>query len=133
MAQTVLVSLDEVRAAVGRRLGTSDWLEITPERLDRFAAATGDRDHGYLALALTNLFLPEIVELRGASLGVNYGARSVRFRGPLLAGSRVRGTAELVACDEIPGGVQTTILITVEVDGADQPACVVESLGRWLA
>jgi acyl dehydratase len=133
MAQTVLDSLDEVRAAVGRHLGTSDWLEITAERLDRFAAATGDRDHGYLALALTNLFLPEVVEVRGASLGVNYGTVSVRFRAPLLVGSRVRGTAELVACDEIPGGVQTTIRITVEVDGADHPACVVDSLSRWLA
>jgi acyl dehydratase len=133
MAQTVLDSLDEVRAAVGRHLGTSDWLEITPERLDRFAAATGDRDHGYLALALTNLFLPEIVEVRGASLGVNYGTASVRFRAPLLVGSRVRGTAELVACDEIPGGVQTTIRITVEVEGAGHPACVVDSLSRWLA
>jgi len=133
MAQTVLDSLDEVRAAVGRHLGTSDWLEITPERLDRFAAATGDRDHGYLALALTNLFLPEIVEVRGASLGVNYGTASVRFRVPLLVGSRVRGTAELVACDEIAGGVQTTIRITVEVEGTGHPACVVDSLSRWLA
>ena len=133
MAQTVLSSLDEVRAAVGRHLGTSDWLEITPDRLDRFALATGDCDHRYLALALTNLFLPEIVEVRGASLGVNYGSGSVRFGAPLLVGSRVRGTAELVGCDEIPGGVQTTIRITVEVDGADHPACVVESLSRWLA
>jgi acyl dehydratase len=133
MAQTVLDSLDEMRAAVGRHLGTSDWLEITRDRLDRFAVATGDRDHGYLALALTNLFLPEIVEVRGASLGVNYGAGSVRFGAGLLVGSRVRGRAELVACDEIPGGVQTTIRITVEVDGADHPACVVESLSRWLA
>jgi acyl dehydratase len=133
MAQTVLDSLDRVRAAVGRHLGTSDWLEITPHRLDRFAAATGDRSHGYLALALTNMFLPEIVEVRGAALGVNYGAGSVRFRAPLLVGSRVRGTAEMVACDEIPGGVQTTIRITVEVDGADHPACVVDSLSRWLA
>jgi acyl dehydratase len=133
MAQTVLDSLDEVRAAVGRDLGTSDWLEITRDRLDRFAAATGDRDHGYLALALTNLFLPEIVEVRGATVGVNYGTGNVRFGAPLLAGCRVRGTAELVACDEIPGGVQTTIRITVEVDGADHPACAVDSLSRWLA
>lgn len=132
MAQTVLDSLDEVRAAVGRHLGTSDWLEITPDRLDHYAAATGDRDHGYLALALTNLFLPEIVEVRGASLGVNYGAGSVRFGTGLPVGSRVRGTAVLVACDEIPGGMQTTIRITVEVYGAGHPACVVESLSRWL-
>jgi acyl dehydratase len=133
MAQTVLGSLDEVRAAVGRRLGTGDWLEITRDGLDRFAAATGDRDHRYLALALTNLFLPQIVEVRGASLGVNYGTGGVRFRTPLIAGSRVRGTADLVGCDEVPGGVQTTIRITVEVDGSDEPACVVESLSRWLA
>jgi acyl dehydratase len=133
MAQTVFDSLDEVRAAVGRQLGTSDWLEITPDRLDRFGAATGDPDHGYLALALTNLFLPEIVEVRGASLGVNYGTGSVRFGAPLLVGCWVRGTAELVACDEIPGGVQTTIRVTVEVDGPDHPACVVDSLSRWLA
>jgi acyl dehydratase len=133
MAQTVLESLDEVRAAVGRNLGTSDWLEITPDRLDRFAAATGDREHGYLALALTNLFLPQIVEVRGAALGINYGTASVRLRAPLLVGSRVRASAELVACDDIPGGVQTTIRITVEVDGTDQPACVVDSLSRWLA
>jgi len=71
--------------------------------------------------------------VRGASLGVNYGAGSVRFGAGLPVGSRVRGTALLVACDEIPGGVQTTIRITVEVDGADHPACVVESLSRWLA
>ena len=133
MAQTVFNSLDEVRAAVGRRLGVSDWLEITPDRLEGFAAATGDRDHGYLALALTNLFLPQVVEVRGASLGVNYGTGSVRFDAPLRAGTRVRGTAEMAACDEIPGGVQTTIVITVEVDGARRPACVVESLSRWLA
>lgn len=132
MAQTVFTSLDEVRAAVGRRLGVSDWLEITADRLERFAAATSDHDHGYLALALTNLFLPQIVEVRGASLGVNYGTGTVRFPERLAAGRMVRGRAELVACDEIPGGVQTTILITVEVDGADQPACVVESLSRWL-
>jgi acyl dehydratase len=133
MAQTVFNSLDEVRAAVGRRLGVSDWLEITPDRLKGFAAATGDSDHGYLALALTNLFLPQVVEVRGASLGVNYGTGSVRFDAPLRAGMCVRGTAELAACEEIPGGVQTTIVITVEVDGAGRPACVVESHSRWLA
>ena len=133
MSQTVFNSLDEVRAAVGRHLGASDWLEITPDRLERFAAATGERDHDYLALALTNLFLPQVVEVRGASLGINYGTGSVRFHTPLRVGGRVRGAAELVACDEIAGGVQTTIVITVEVDGADRPACVVESLSRWLA
>jgi acyl dehydratase len=133
MARTVFTSLDEVRAAVGRPLGASDWLGITQDHLDHFAAATGDPGRCYLALALTNLFLPQIVEVRGASLGVNYGTGAVRFPTPLRAGSRVRGTAELVACAEVAGGVQTTIRITVEVDGGGEPACVVESLSRWLA
>jgi acyl dehydratase len=153
VAHTVFASLDEVRAAVGRTLGTSDWVEITQERVDRFAAATGDhqwihvdvdrarRDspfggpiaHGSLTLALTNRFLPQIVEVRGASLGVNYGTGRVRFPAPVPVGSRVRGHAELVACDEVPGGIQTTIRVTVEVEDGDAPACVVDALSRWLA
>jgi acyl dehydratase len=137
MAATVFQSLDEVRAAVGRDLGTSGWLEVTQDRLDDFAAATSgpgsEPDTGYLALALTNLFLPQILEVRGASLGVNYGTGAVRFPVPVAAGDRLRAHAQLIACDEIPGGVQTTVRITVEVDGGEQPACVVDSLSRWLA
>jgi acyl dehydratase len=139
MAQTVFVSLDEVRAAVGTTLGTSDWIDVTQDKVDLFADATGDQSGdprvapGYLTLSLTNLVLPQVVEVRGASLGVNYGTGTVRFPTPVPVGSRVRGTAELAACDEISGGIQTTIVITMEVEGATKPACVVESLSRWLA
>jgi hypothetical protein len=86
MAQTVLTSLDEVRAAVGRHLGTSDWLVITDDRLGRFAAATGGGDHGHLALALTNLFLPQIVEVRGRIAG-----RQLRHRHDPLSGAAALG------------------------------------------
>jgi acyl dehydratase len=153
MAQTVFESLAEVRAGVGTVLGTSDWFEVTQDRVDRFAAATGDHQwihvdverarrespfggpiaHGYLTLALTNLVLPQVVEVRGASLGVNYGTGRVRFPAPVPVPGRVRGTAELVACDDVAGGVQTTIVVTMEVEGGTTPACVVESLSRWLA
>ncbi|MGH9261444.1 MAG: MaoC family dehydratase [Acidimicrobiales bacterium] len=153
MAQTVFESLDELRAAVGTKLGTSDWIEVTQDQVDLFADATGDHQwihvdveratrespfggpiaHGYLTLSLSNLVLPQIVEVRGASLGVNYGTGKVRFPAPVPVGSRVRGTADLVACDEISGGVQTTIVITMEVEGGTKPACVVESASRWLA
>jgi acyl dehydratase len=153
MAQTVFETLDDVRGAVGTTLGTSDWIEVTQEMVDRFADATGDHQwihvdaeratrespyggpiaHGYLTLSLTNLVLPQVVDVRGASLGVNYGTGKVRFPAPVPVGSRVRGTAELAACDEIPGGVQTTIRITMEVEGGTKPACVVDSLSRWLA
>jgi acyl dehydratase len=153
MAQTVFETLDDVRRAVGTTLGTSDWVAVTQEMVDRFADATGDHQwihvdveraakespfggpiaHGYLTLSLTNLVLPQVVEVRSASLGVNYGTGKVRFPAPVPVGSRVRGTAELAACDEIAGGVQTTIVITMEVEGGSKPACVVESLSRWLA
>ena len=153
MAQTVFETLDDLRAAVGTTLGTSDWIEVTQDRVDAFAEATGDHQwihvdverarrespyggpiaHGYLTLALTNLVLPQVLEVRGASMGVNYGTGKVRFPAPVPVGSKVRGTAELVACEEVPGGVQTTIRITMEVEGGGKPACVVESLSRWLA
>ena len=153
MTQTVFESLDEMRAAVGTTLGTSGWLDVTQRQVDLFAEATGDhqwihvdveratRDspfggpiaHGYLTLALTNLVLPEVLSVRNVSLGINYGTGRVRFPAPVPVGGRVRGTAELVACDDIPGGVQTTIVITMEVEGSAKLACVVESLSRWMA
>ena len=153
MAQTVFESLDEIRAAVGTTLGTSDWFDVTQEQVNQFAEATGDHQwihvdveratkespfggpiaHGYLTLSLTNLVLPQVLEVRGVSMGVNYGTGKVRFPAPVPVGSRVRGTAELTACDEVTGGVQTTIVITMEVEGGTKPACVVESLSRWLA
>jgi acyl dehydratase len=152
MAQTVFENLDEVKAGVGRHLGYSDWLTIDQARIDQFADATGDHQwihvdpdraadgpfgatiaHGYLTLSLSNYFLPQILDVRGISMGVNYGMNKVRFPAPVPVGSRVRGGAELIAADEIEGGVQTTVLITIEIDGSDKPACVIESLSRYLA
>ena len=151
MAQTVLNGLDEVRAAVGRDLGTSDWLEITQARIDLFAEATGDHQwihvdpvraaagpfgstiaHGYLTLSLSNAFLPEIVEVQGISMGVNYGVGKVRFPAPVPVGSRIRAQATLAAVDDVAGGVQATIVITVELEGSAKPACVIESMSRFL-
>ena len=133
MAATVLDGLDEVRAAVGRHLGYSAWLEISQERVDRFAEATGQMDLGYLTVSLSNLFLPQIVEVRGVAMGVNYGTGKVRFPAPVPVGSRVRGGAELAEVEEVAGGVQTLMRITIEVEGGTEPACVIDSLSRWMA
>ncbi|MGV3759831.1 MAG: MaoC family dehydratase [Actinomycetota bacterium] len=149
---TTFDSLDDLRAATGTHLGTTDWLEITQDRVDLFADATGDHQwihvdvdratrespfggpiaHGYLTLALTNLFLPQLIAVPAASSGVNYGTGRVRFPAPVPVGSRIRAGAEITEVDEVPGGVQTTITITVEREGGDKPVCVVESLSRWL-
>jgi len=149
----VFHGIDEVKAAVGRHLGYSDWVEVTQERVNLFADATGDHQwihvdperaaaespfggpiaHGYLTLSMSNLFLPQIVAVEGVSLGVNYGTGKVRFPAPVPVGSRLRAGAELTAVDDIPGGVQTTMTITLEVEGGTKPVCVIESLSRFLA
>jgi acyl dehydratase len=146
-------TLDELRGASGQHLGWTDWVDITQERVNLFADATGDHQwihvdverakaespfggpiaHGYLTLALSNLFLPQLLSVPGASAGVNYGTGRVRFPSPVPVDSRIRGGAQITAVDEIRGGLQTTITITIEVEGQDKPACVIESLSRWLA
>lgn len=153
MAITTINGLNELRSAVGRELGTSEWLEITQERVNTFAEATGDDQwihvdverakaespfggpiaHGYLTLSLTNLFLPEVVEVTGISSGVNYGVNKVRFPAAVPVGSRVRGHVKLEAAEDVRGGVQTTMLITVELEGSEKPACIVEAISRWLS
>ena len=130
---TVLDGLDAVRAAEGTHLGVSDWLLIDQGRVDRFAEATGDPDLTYLTLSLTNGLLPSVVEVRGVSMGLNYGTNRVRFPAPVPVGSRVRVSADLTEVADVPGGVQTTMTVTVEVEGSDRPGCVVEVLSRFLA
>ena len=148
----VIEGVDGVRQAVGRHLGWSPWLELTQDRIDQFAEATGDHQwihvdlgrakegpygatiaHGYLTLSLVNYFLPQVVEVQGIAMGVNYGLNRVRFPAPVLVGSRVRGGVELSAAEEVSGGVQTTMIVTVEIEGGERPACVAEVLSRYLA
>ena len=147
---TVIDGIDELREAVGRHLGYSEWLTIDQDRIDLFAEATGDDQwihvdpvraadgpfgstiaHGYLTVSLSNLFLPQILTVEGVSMGVNYGVDKIRFPAPVPVGSRVRGGAELVEVSDVGEGVQTLIRITIEIDGGDRPACVIDSLSRW--
>jgi len=127
----VLDGVTAVHAAAGTHLGHSAWLTVSAERTEAFGRAASP-DLAYLALSLTNCFLPEIVEVRGFSSGVNYGTDAVRFGPPVAAGDRVRAGAELVEATDVKGALQTLIRITVEVDGRAEPACVVDSLSRWL-
>jgi len=148
---TVFETPEALLGAVGRPLGHSDWLEITQDRIDKFADATGDHQwihvdperakdgpfgrciaHGYLTQSLVNLFLPQIVEVRGISMGVNYGADKLRFPAPVPVGSRIRGAAELIAAEETrDGGIQATIRVTVEIEGSDRPGCVIDTISRY--
>lgn len=136
-ASTVLDGIDAVKAAAGSHLGYSDWLEITQERVDRFVEATGGSEHlekidPYLTLALSNFLLPQIFEVRGVSLGVNYGCDRIRFPVEVPLEARIRAGAELTAVADIAGGVQTTTTVTLEIEGTTDPACVIESVSRYL-
>ena len=129
---TVLDGPAGVLAAAGQHLGHSDWLAIDAAQLTLFADATGDAEAHYLALSLTNLFLPQIVEVRGFAMGVNYGTGRIVQPVGLRAGDRVRGSVDLVEVADVPGGLQTTMRITVEIEGREEPACVVDALSRWI-
>ena len=132
-AITILDGEEAIRAAVGSELGTTDWYDITAAKIESFVAATGDGDGAYFAVSLSNMFLPQIVEVRGFALGVNYGTQAVSFGTPLRNGDRVRGRATLIDVTDVKGGLQTLMTITVEREGADAAEqCVIESLSRWL-
>ena len=148
---TVFNSPLELAGAVGKHLGVSEWLEIDQARIDKFADATGDHQwihtdperakqgpfgstiaHGYLTQSLVNHFLPQIIEVRGISMGVNYGADRLRFPAPVPVGSRVRGSAELIKVEEVKGGaVQSTVRVTVEIEDSDRPGCVIDTISRY--
>ncbi len=148
---TVFESPAELKNAIGKHLGYSEWLEVSQERIDQFAEATGDHQwihvdperarkgpfgttiaHGYLTLSLVSCLLPTIVQVRGVAMGVNYGADRLRFPAPVPVGSKIRAGAELVeAGDTKDGAIQAKVRVTIEVEGKDRPACVVDSLSRY--
>jgi len=147
---TVFENGDAILAAVGRKLGSSEWLTITQERVNLFADATDDHQwihvdpvrakdgpfgaaiaHGYLTLSLVSRFLPQIVQVR-MKMGVNYGSDKVRFPNAVKVGARVRGSGELIAAEKTKdGGVQATIRVTVEIEGESRPGCVADTISRY--
>ena len=148
--QTIFESADDILAATGQRLGESDWLVIDQRRIDLFAEATGDHQwihvdpvraaagpfgaciaHGYLTLSLASYFLPQIVQINNMRMGVNYGCDRIRFPAAVRVGSRLRGVGELVRAERVGDGVQATIRVTVEIEGEERAACVVDTISRY--
>ena len=150
MAPRILNGSTELKAAIGEHLGYSDWMEITQERVNQFAEATGDHQwihidverakkespfggpiaHGYLTLSLAPVLLPQVVITTGFSMGVNYGCNKVRFMSPVPVGAKLRMSATVLNVDDIAGGVQTTYQLTFETEGTPKPACVAEVIYR---
>jgi acyl dehydratase len=143
--------LDELAAAKGEHLGHGEWVEVTQDRIDTFADATGDHQwihvdaekakggpfgttiaHGYLTLSLIPMLGKQIYSVDGIRMGINYGLDKVRFPAVVPVGSRVRAGAELVDVVDKPQGKQVTVRTTVEIEGGDKPACVAESIALYI-
>lgn len=144
-------SIRDLQSRVGEEVAISPWLEVSQARIDTFAKAIEDFQwihvdperakagpfgaciaHGYLTLSLISFFLPQIIQVRGMKMGVNYGTDKVRFPSAVKTGSRIRGRGELVAAERTKdGGVQAVIRVTVEVEGGTKPACVADTISRY--
>ena len=144
------VPFHALNTLVGTDLGSTDWMLIEQSRIDGYADATDDHQwihvdparaaegpfgstiaHGYLTLALVNKFLPDLITVTESSMGVNYGCEKVRFPSPVIVGSRIRGAGEVVSVEEVEGSLQIVVRVTVEIEGADRPACVVDTISRF--
>jgi acyl dehydratase len=151
MAKTTYGTPKDLLQAVGDEFGPTDWLEITQERINTFADATDDHQwihvdverakagpfgatiaHGYLTLSLCARFLFELCDVEHISMGINYGVNKARFPAPVRSGVRIRARGELAEATEVAGGVQAVIRITVEIEGSEKPAAVIETVSRYL-
>src|SRR4051794_26981249 len=140
-------STDQLADAVGEDLGSTDWLEITQERVDAFADATGDHQwihvdvarakegpfggtiaHGYLTLSLIPQFTPQLFSLETPGARLNYGVNKVRFPNPVRVGSRIRASARITEVSDVPAGKQMVTRYAVEIEGEAKPACVAETV-----
>ncbi|MCW2684543.1 MAG: Enoyl-CoA hydratase [Blastococcus sp.] len=138
-------------ALTGTELGTSEWVEVTQERVNLFADATGDHQwihvdverataespfggpiaHGYLTLSLVIPMWSEVLSVSDSTMGVNYGLNKVRFPSPVPVGSRLRLTATLKDVEEVAGGLQVTVAAVIEADGVAKPVCIAEPVFRF--
>lgn len=147
---TIANGIDELKELAGADLGTSGWLQITQDRVDTFADATGDHQwihvdaeraaagpfggtiaHGYLTLALVIPLWSEILQVKGVAMGLNYGLNRLRFPTPVPVGANIRLHARVISVEDVAGGVQLAVELTTELQGAEKPAAVAEALYRY--
>ncbi len=144
-------TFEQLSEAVGEDLGTTEWLEMTQDRVDAFADATDDHQwihvdverakagpfgatiaHGYLTLSLIPHFIPELFSLETPGPRLNYGINKARFPHPVRVGDRIRARAQIVSVLEVAAGRQLVIRYTIEIEGQDKPACVAETVALLL-
>lgn len=150
LASSEMLSVEEYSAKVGQELGVSAWVTITQDQIDTFADCTDDHQfihvdpkaaaktpfgttiaHGFLTLSMLSSMAYQMPGIKGTAMGVNYGFNKLRFVSPVKSGARIRARFILKAFEELrPGEIQTTMTVTVEIEGQDRPALVADWLGR---
>ena len=150
MAKIEIRSLEELKQWVGKEIAVSEWMQVTQERINLFADATGDHQwihvdpvraaaespfgttiaHGYLTLSLLPHMMMETLALSGSKISINYGLNRVRFAAPVRSNDRIRTRFSLTSLEDISGGVQLTWHALVEIEGGHKPACVAEMIAR---
>ena len=149
VTQAVL-DLHDLATHAGDVLGQTSWRLVSQEDVDAFAQLTGDDQwihvdperakagpfgttiaHGYFTLALSTIFLDEVVTIKGADVVLNYGSNRVRYPAPVPVGARIRAAIELPTVEDIPGGVQATFRLVYEVEGRPKPGCVADIVYRY--
>ena len=135
---------------VGTKMGPTGWIKVDQDRVDGFADVTGDHQwihvdaeraksgpfggtiaHGYLTMSMINLFLPELMEVRGFAHAVNVGLDRLRFLAPVVTGSRIRAVSEIVLAEEIKGAIQAIVRVTIEIEGSEKPALIADTISRY--
>jgi acyl dehydratase len=138
-----------VKSMAGKEWGKSDWIQVTQDRIDKFAEATDDHQwihvnperakagpfgttiaHGFLTLSLIPALAGAVTKVEGVRMGINYGLNKVRFPSPVKVGSRVRAVSKNLTVEEVPNGLQIVNQVTIEVEGQEKPACVAETVSR---
>jgi acyl dehydratase len=145
----VISSIQDAVDAVGQELGVSQWVAVDQDRINAFADTTGDHQwihvdveraketpfggtiaHGYFTLSLIPALSRQVFGMEGFTFALNYGLNRVRFPSPMPVGQKVRCTVKVAEVQEIPGGVQTMMEMTLEREGGEKPVCVAETLVR---
>src|SRR5688572_1708995 len=147
---TTTTTMAEIPGLLGSELGSSDWYEVTQKNVNLFAEATGDHQwihvdverakaespfggpiaHGYLTLSLLAPLVEQVFAVSDAAMGVNYGLNKVRFPAPVPVGSKVRARVTLKDVEQVAGGLQTILAVTIEREGGDKPVCIAEWVTR---
>ena len=152
MAPRHIESIEALKGRIGEHLGYSEYMDVSQERVNKFAEATGDFQwihidvekanagpfggpiaHGYLTLSLGPVLLPQAFTVGGIAMGVNYGANKVRFIAPVKVGSQIRAGFKLLTVEDTAGGARVTLEATFECEGASKPSCVAEVIYQYFA